>query len=319
LSISGPGAVTRVFDRFGSLVAYTGDLITKSVEDLYFVPLSGPANLSVKVNPPGAVDSIIPTGLKIAFRVGFKTFYVADLSTSAISVAVSRPQDIVNLLFPAANAISAVYFTANPNELFVTCLVSPTLVLPNQTLVLNSTSLDGHLILESNSSVLQVTVATSVAVGGSVVLNGGVLVIDSCTSGTFDIIHATNVVGVFGSISSTSCNCQLVGSSASYSSSTISVSLVVDSNAPTCQPVLQPGGQPGGVVAGTTSAAIATSISRSAIIGIAVGAVCFAVIAVLALILVLKWRQRAYTTAKNSEIQLDEVATLKAGATLTDN
>jgi hypothetical protein len=239
---------------------------------------------------------------------------VADLSTSTISVAVSRPQDIVNLLFPSANAISAIYFTANPKELFVTCLVSPTLVLPNHTLVLNSTSLDGHLILESNSSVLQVTVATFVAVGGSVVLNG-ILVIDSCTSGTFDIIHAMNVVGVFGSISSTSCNCQLVGSSASYSSSTISASLVVDSNAPTCQPGLQPGV----VVAGTTSAAIATSISRSAIIGISVGTLCFAVIAILALILVLKWRQRAYTTAKNSEIQLDEVATLKAGATLNDN
>jgi hypothetical protein len=74
LSISGPGAVTRVFDRFGSLVAYTGDLITKTVEDLFFVPLSGPANLSVKVNPLGAVDSIIPTGRKIAFRTGFKHF-----------------------------------------------------------------------------------------------------------------------------------------------------------------------------------------------------------------------------------------------------
>jgi hypothetical protein len=309
LSINGPGSVTRVFDRFGSVLGYTGDLITRTVEDLFFVPLNGPANLSVKVNPPGAVDSIIPTGRKVAFRTGFRTFYVADLSTSTISVAVSRPQDVVSLLFPAANAISAVYFTANPNELFVTCLISPTLVLPNQTLVLNSTSLDGHLILGSNTSVLEVTVTTVVAVGGTVVLNGGVLVVDSCANGTFEIIHATNVVGIFGTISSTSCNCQLSSSSTAYSSSTITITLVVDSNAPTCQP--------GGIVTGTTSiAGGAASISRNAIIGIAIGTVCFAVLAVIALILILKWRQRVDATSYNSEIHIGEVANLKASAAI---
>lgn len=64
-------------------------------------------------------------------------------------------------------------------------------------------------------------------------------------------MNANHIVGSFGSVVVSNCNCQTFSSSASYTSSSVTLSIVVNQNSPTCP------------------SSAAEGLSRAAIIGIA--------------------------------------------------
>lgn len=308
ISISGPGGAQSVVGMRNFLL-YTGDLITRGVIELFAVPLNVLNNISTattKITPDGDVDVVFPVAstLKVLYRWRFKTAYVVDLAKSFVGFPISRPSDSVLVYSPSPNGVSAVYFTTNASDVFTTCLVAPLIVAPNATVVLNTSAVEGHFVMQANSSIVVVT-TTVVTIGGTAFLNGGGLKLANCESATLSI-SASNVIGSFGSISSDACVCQLITSDAVYTSTSALISFHVQGPDPKCTSV-------GGVITNNSTSnpsGTSSALSTGAIVGIVVGAVVGGVCIAVAIVLLSKFLSHRYT--EKSQIQLRQRALSQA-------
>ncbi len=297
------GSVQSVLPHTSTYLGYTGDLQVASRPDLFFVPATGPANLSAKVNPSGPVDTVLSSGPLIVFRVGFRTFYTANVTSGTlVGQAISLPNQTLQSLFPSADSVSAIFFTSNASEAFVTCLIPPVIVLGNQSLVVNTTgppSVPGHLILQSPTSAIAfVPGAATVNVGGVAVLNSGVLSLTSCQTGNYSILNASFIVGTFGVLQAQNCDCRSYSASAQYSTSSVTLSLIVDQSTPTCPPGA------GGVNDASSSS---QDLSVGAKVGIAVGSIAAGIGIVLVGVAIYKGHVARATALANAELRAQEL------------
>jgi hypothetical protein len=145
------------------------------------------ASSLIRISPDGVqVDSVIPFGRQQALVRGSRELSSVSeirvvkqliLNVSVIVIEsfnstadgaqvklISRPQDRVPTVYYQPNSVSAIYLTNVPREIFVSCIVAPTIVSNSSA---NGTVVPGHLIVPANSTVMT---NSSLNVTGSLVI-----------------------------------------------------------------------------------------------------------------------------------------------------
>lgn len=246
-----------------SLVAFIGDFVAQGNSDAFYNIYSGPSTAAVQVTPPNSFASSL-TPLRngeILMRVNDSVAYVVTPGETA-RTAISREQDNVVTIFAQPNSVSALYTTTVPNEMFVSCVVPPTVVSSGSVANFTGITVPGHLVVNSGSTV----VASAVSVSGTLVINGGTLLV-KCKAGTQVVVNATWIVGNFDALMTSSCP---PGCSSSVASSQSSSTLSVTVNL-ACA-VTEKGltdGQIAGIVVGSVCAGILVAV------GVAIARVVF--------------------------------------------